>query len=375
MIAKDLLLDLVSYPSVSRVSNREVSDWVLEQFARLDMTTEETSYTDAAGHEKVNVVGKLGDGEGGLGYFCHTDVVPADDWNPAYGSPFEPTEQDERIYGRGSCDMKGSLACFLAATESIDPSRLKSPIYITCTADEEIGYLGATHLARHSEFFREMVQTGIKGIVGEPTELEVVHAHKGYVIIRTTSHGRSAHSSTNEGLNANLAMIPFLNDMKSLYDETMRDPRWHDERFAPHHLGWNIGINDFTHATNITPAKSVCTVSFRPMPGMDCEPLIERIHDSANRNGLTSEIGYNVRPLYMNPKSRFVGDLLELVGRDESPTVGYGTDGAVLQELKELVIWGPGSIAQAHTNNEWITLEQLEKGTKLYRAAIEKWCC
>src|SRR5690606_17102638 len=116
---------------------------------------------------------------GGMAYFGHTDVVPADPWFSREHGPFQPTVVGERLYGRGSCDMKGSVASMLAAAARFSPSQLKQPVYITCTADEEIGYGGAAAVVKRSKLYREMVAGGSRGIIGEPTLLEVVYAHKG----------------------------------------------------------------------------------------------------------------------------------------------------------------------------------------------------
>ena len=109
---------------------------------------------------------------------------------------------------------------------SVFPLRnLKQPFYITCTADEEVGYIGAKHVAEKSKLYREMVDGDARGIIGEPTMLEVVYAHKGTTGFSAVSRGRAAHSSTDKGLNANLAMIPFLAEMKVIHDETLAGPR------------------------------------------------------------------------------------------------------------------------------------------------------
>ena len=270
--------------------------------------------------------------------------------------------------------MKGSLACMLAAAERLSGRKLKAPLYVTTTADEEVGYGGAEQVAQRSELFREMVSGGTRGLIGEPTLLEVVHAHKGTYGFRAVSRGKAAHSSTREGLNANLAMIPFLVEMKAIHDETERDPAWHNPDFDPPVVSWNIGVNDHTRAVNITAAQSICTVYFRPMPGQQPELLLERARRAAAACGVEFEAMSQAGPLYVNPQSPFVREMLELAGREESRTVAYGTDGTMLTALENLVVCGPGSVAQAHTWDEWIALEQLERGTDLYARSIERWC-
>jgi acetylornithine deacetylase len=374
MNALEYTSDLVAFGSISSRSNADVSDYVEKVLKRLEFETERIEYTDAAGVRKVNVVGKKGAGKGGLAYFGHTDVVPADPWFSSEHGPFSPTVKGDRLYGRGSCDMKGSIGCILAAAETFSRKDFRFPLYVTCTADEEVGYTGAAEVAKRSEFFREMVAGGACGIVGEPTELEVVYAHKGTFGFQAVSHGRAAHSSTRHGLNANLAMIPFLAEMKAIHDEIEADPAWQDERFDPPTISWNIGINDHTAAVNITAPQSVCTVYFRPMPGQKPDALFNRARAAAEKNGLEFQVKSAANPLYLDPKSELITDLLAIVGRSKPTTVTYGTDGTQLTALRKLAVFGPGNIAQAHTFDEWIALEQLERGTQFYEQAIRRWC-
>ena len=366
---------LVSFESTSVLSNLPIIDHLEETLKKLAFSVERIEYDDAHGVRKANVIGKKGKGTGGMAYFGHTDVVPADPWYTDEHGPFTPTVLGDKLYGRGSCDMKGSVACVLAAAEQFDVSELKQPIYVTCTADEEIGYGGAAQVAQRSVLFREMVDGDSNGIIREPTPLEVVYAHKGTFGFKAISRGRAAHSSTREGINANLAMIPFLSEMKKIHDELETDPEWQNDEFDPPIVSWNIGINDHTQAVNITPPQSLCTVYFRPMPGQNPDLLIERAKQVAEDCGIEFEIHACAHPLYIDPDSEFVKDVLQLADKQQPRTASYGTDGAMFSEMKKLVVFGPGDIAQAHTHDEWIDLNQLERGTELYAAAIRRWCC
>ncbi len=367
--------DLIAFESTSVFSNAPVSDYVQETLTKLGFETERIEYNDDNGVQKVNVIGKKGEGSGGMAYFGHTDVVPADPWFTEEHGPFNPTIKGNKLYGRGSCDMKGSIACMMAAAEQFSAAELINPIYITCTADEEIGYGGAKQVADNSKFYREMVDGESNGIIGEPTMLEVVYAHKGTYGFVATSKGRAAHSSTREGINANLAMIPFLTEMKSIHDEIESDPSWQNDEFDPPTMSWNIGINDHTKAINITPPQSVCTVYFRPMPGQNADALVERARKAAADSGIDFDLRSQATPLYVDPQSDFVNEVLQLTGKKTPRTVSYGTDGAMLSAMKKIVIFGPGDIAQAHTHDEWIDLDQLEKGTEIYSHLIRHWCC
>lgn len=368
------LKELIPFPSVSSTSNTEVTDCIENQLRQLGFQTERVEYTDKTGVAKSNVVGKRGDGPGGFAYFAHNDVVPADDWSHSDAGPWSPVLTEDRFYARGACDMKGSLACMLAAAEQFRDAALKSPLYITVTADEEVGYCGALEVARRSEIYQQMVEGDANGIIGEPTSLQVVYAHKGSVGMQATSRGVSAHSSQAHGVNANLKMIPFLAEMKAIHDEVTGNADWEHPEFDPPGVSWNIGINDHTHAVNITPPQSVCTVYFRTMPGMDPQPLVDRSVAAAKEYGLEFFETFRGEPMYAEPSSEFIQELLQIAGQTKSHSVCYGTDASAFVKLRKKAVYGPGSIEQAHTADEWISLEQLESGTRAYADLIKAWC-
>jgi len=270
--------------------------------------------------------------------------------------------------------MKGSLACMLAAAQQLGDELLNAPLHIVCTADEEVGLQGARHLAANSTFYKSIVKHQSRAIIGEPTSLDVVHAHKGGRAMKITSTGLAAHSSTGKGINANLAMIPFLNGIREICAEIDGDSSFLDDRYDPPTINLNLGINDHTHAINITPAQSVATVYFRAMPTVDNDALVRRIESLANECGLQFEVMFSGEPVFTDPESEFIRELLTLTKTQSSHTVAYGTDGSCFSELKDMVILGPGSIRQAHTDDEWISIEQLQQGTELYRKLVQRWC-
>jgi acetylornithine deacetylase len=182
-------------------------------------------------------------------------------------------------------------------------------------------------------------------------------------------------TSTRDGINANLAMIPFLVEMKKLYEETEADPQWQNEEFDPPTVSWNIGVNDHNKAINITAPQSICTVYFRPMPGMDPDKLIDRAREAAAQCGVDFELQWCAGPVYTDPNSPFVREMLEVTGKAKPRVVAYGTDGTMFTELKDLVIFGPGSVKQAHTHDEYIELTQLEQGIEMFMRAVRRWCC
>ena len=181
-----LTQELVAYPSESQTSNVEVTQHVARVLDQLGFQIEEVPYTDEAGVDKLSIVGKLGTGEGGLALMSHDDVVPA---NPADGwlrDPYESYEANGKLYGRGSCDMKGPLAASICAAARFKAADLKAPLYIVVTADEEVLCVGAQKVTAHSKFFAE-ASTGC-GIICEPTSLRVVPRPQR--LSRHASHGQ-----------------------------------------------------------------------------------------------------------------------------------------------------------------------------------------
>ena len=387
----DLLQRLVSHASVSSSSNVAVSDAVSERLENLGFRIERSDYLDDHGVQKVNLVARrdpqanvasqphamtseaASRQAGGLAYFCHTDVVPADRWNGPGGDPFCGVVDDERIYGRGSCDMKGSLVAMISAVARIAASQQRAPIWIVCTADEEVGFVGAKNMVRHSNEYRAIVDAQPLAIIGEPTQLEVVHAHKGIVGVRITSRGRAAHSSTTAGINANKAMVPMLQTLLEIDERTQGDERYLDRRFDPPVLSWNFGVSDGCSAVNVTPGQSVAWISLRPMPEINGQDLLQEVSERAHSLGLEFKVFEGGSPLWIDPKSTAIRELCAIAG-GVPKTVCYGTDGGEFNELRHRVVCGPGDIAQAHTTDEWLALDQLAKGIDLYEKAIHRWC-
>jgi acetylornithine deacetylase len=175
------------------------------------------AYHDENGISKSCLVARKGPvSGGGLAYFGHTDVVPVNSWSFAASGPWTPHVADGRMYGRGSCDMRGSLACMLSAAHELRHAKFRAPIFYVVTADEEVGMHGARKVVEDSQLYRQIVAAQPASIVGEPTSLDVVYAHKGGRAVRATSIGRAAHSSTGQGVNATsvLRSTPFYRRLR-----------------------------------------------------------------------------------------------------------------------------------------------------------------
>lgn len=361
--------ELIAFNSISANSNASISDYLQEQLESLNFSVERITYLDENGVEKINLVGRKGEGKGGLALLGHSDTVPVDGWEE---DPFAAPIRGNRIYGRGSCDMKGALACMLAAGAAYDASDLSAPIYVVFTADEEVGCWGAAEVCHRSTF---LANNDLRyGIICEPTLMQVVRAHKGAIFLRAVATGRAAHSSTGKGLNAHLAMIPFLSEMKAIYDELCSDPKHLNDDFDPPFSDWNIGINDGGVALNMTAPQSVCTVYYRPMPGQDQESILDRSREAAEKCGVDLTIQKIGDPFSTSADSELVQTALDVTGTETAYTVPYGTDGLVFGKNMELVVLGPGDIRQAHTIDEWMDLDQFNLAIEAYKALIRTFC-
>jgi acetylornithine deacetylase len=172
-----------------------------------------------------------------------------------------------------------------------------------------------------------------------------------------------------------MKMIPFLAEMKKLNELVLSARRFRNDEFKPPHSELSIGINDHNRATNISPVQSICTLNYRPMPGVDTDGLLDKIRQSAKKHGVKLAVLHHGQPLYTALDDPLVGTALKLTGKRKAATVAYGTDGmAYVKKMKRMVVIGPGDIAQAHTVDEWIELDQLHKGVDLYTRFIDHVC-
>ncbi len=384
-----LLGSLIGFPSVSHESNQTITRYLGSILADLGFELHESEYQDEHGVTKSNLIAVRyprhpaaagaapdafrRDGAYGVTYFAHTDVVPAQEWSGP-GEAFLATITDDRVYGRGSCDMKGSLAAMITAASMITADQQVAPLRIVCTADEEIGFMGARHLVQHSAAYRELVQDQPLAIIGEPTRCRVIHAHKGIAVYRMTSQGRAAHSSSRDGLNANLAMVPMLTEIVRQYQLSETETCYRDQRFDPPTITLNFGISDHCRAFNITPARSDAWVCFRTMPEVDTSPLVAALEATARELGLGFTHYKGGPPMGCDPDHPAIRAVCDLAGEAAPQTVCYATDGGEFTQLQNRLVCGPGDIAQAHTADEWLDRQQLQQGIALYHKILQRWC-
>ena len=365
----ELAKKLISIDSTSRRSNVEIIDYLQTLLEKSRFKVERLIYTDPKGELKANLVAKKGIGIAGFGIFCHSDTVPPGDgkWGP-----FEPKVENGNLIGRGSCDMKGALAAAIIAGTKIDPAELSKPYYIVITADEENGMWGAMHVVAESNILKECWPEN--GVVAEPTSLIPIRAHKGAARIFVTAHGKAAHTSTDNGVSANFLLAPFLAEMANLSDIFKTDQRFMNDEFRPPTNGFNMVIDDGGCSPNVTPAKTVCTMSLRTMPD-DCrDEAVDMILKAAEKHGLESR-HIIVEPFYVPMESEILQAALDITGCKSGETAPYGTEALFYQDYVNLIIFGPGDINQAHSVGEWIDIGQIRMAELHYIQLIKRFCC
>jgi acetylornithine deacetylase len=269
--------------------------------------------------------------------------------------------------------MKGPTAAAMAAIAALADQPQSAPLFFFVTGDEESGMAGARLLTDNSSFYCEAVALGAVGIIGEPSELQVVNSHKGGCHFDVCSSGVAAHSSTNDGLNANWQLIPFLNYLQQLHRRCQNDPSLLNSNFSNPTLSLNVVIDNEPSAFNITVGRATCHVFFRPMPHTQWEAMLEEIKATARDMELELSSIRCLSPLLTDVERPFVRMALRLAEQTAPASACYATDGCCFDNFPDLIVLGPGSIEQAHRHDEWIEIEQLHRGTELYRKLFQQY--
>ncbi|WP_456269866.1 acetylornithine deacetylase [Kushneria sp. AK178] len=367
--ARDILATLVGFDVLSRHSNLALIEWVEQFLDAHDVSHERIASDDG---ERFNLLARIGpDVAGGVVLSGHTDVVPVtgQSWQ---SDPFTLTERDGRLYGRGSCDMKGFLACALSGVPDWCQRDLKRPIWLAFSYDEEIGCLGAPRMIEH--LIRHHPEPAAV-IVGEPTLMAPVTLQKGITTLKTVVHGVPAHSSqVNQGISAIHVASRLIGRIEDIMSELAEENQLNDAFNVPHsslHVGTVTGGN----AINIMAQHCAFEWEIRHLPEQGFDAVFERFRDYSDEleetlravNGdfaiETTTLTDTVPGLENRNNDRAMALLERLGVRDAQQAVAYATEAGQFQRAGlQAVICGPGSIEQAHRADEFITLEQLEKG-------------
>ena len=366
--AIELLAELVGFDTVSTRSNRALIERIDQWLSQRGITSAVKLTPDG---EKAVLLANIGpDLEGGVLLSGHTDVVEVadQDWDTP---PFELHRKGDRLHGRGSCDMKGFIACAMAMAPEFAGAGLKRPVQLAFSRDEEIGCLGSCDLLELID------QSGLHpevAIVGEPTGMQVVAGHKGGLVAHTEFHGVPAHSSLpDEGVSA----IPFaarfichLTDLEAAMAKEA-DPA---SPFCPGHGTINPGIIAGGTALNIFAAKCRLSWHYRSMPDEDLDRFIADIEgylQSELLPGMTARwpgagLDHQVEAAYPGLKPLAESPALalsrELTGSTKTSVLSIGTEAGYFQQAGiSSVVLGPGDIAQAHKPNEFVDIDQLNQ--------------
>jgi acetylornithine deacetylase len=365
---KALLAELVAFPTVSSDSNlaliAHLAGRLESSGARVDI------HLDPAG-QKANLFATIGpDTDGGIVLSGHTDVVPVTDQEWAT-DPFEMAERDGRLYGRGTCDMKGFIAAAVIMAPRLTEAVRDRPLHFAFTHDEEVGCIGARALA---ETLRDKGLRPAVAIIGEPTSMRIVEGHKGCFEYSTHFTGLEGHGSApDRGVNAVEYAVRYVTRLLEL-KEALKARAPARSRFDPPWTTINTGALTGGHAHNIIPGRARVDWEMRPMQAGDAEfvksdlarycaetllPAMRAVSPEADI--LTETIG-EVDGLVPADENEAKAILMELTGATEAGLVPFGTEAGIFQAMgMSAVICGPGSIEQAHKPDEFVTVAQLSE--------------
>ncbi len=377
MQSQQILADLIGFDTVSSNSNLALVAWVEDYLNRHGVSSRRIP--DETG-EKASLIATVGPADvPGYVLSGHTDVVPVEgqDWT---SDPFEARVDDGRLYGRGSCDMKGYLACVLAAVPAMVAVPLSRPIHIAFSYDEEVGCTGVRPM------LHEMADWPVRPagcFVGEPTNMQVITGHKHKISKRVVVRGRTGHSSlAPQAVNAAefaARLVVFVSDIgRRLASAGARDGLY-DLPHTTAHVGRMTGGTQL----NIVPHHAEFDFEFRAVAEDDPEALVGEVMAEARRletemQAVDPSTGIEFLPyshivgLDTEPEADITVLAKKLAGRNDHAKVAYTTEGGLFADIAGIptVVCGPGSIEQAHKADEFIELVELEKCDRFLSSLI-----
>lgn len=376
-----MLKQLVAEPSISSTtadidrSNLRVIEHLANWLDDLGFTTELMPLPDRP--DKANLIATLGaNGKkhpGGLVLAGHTDTVPVDEslWQ---SDPFQLRDSDQRFYGLGSCDMKGFFPVALHAAAAFSDKTLAAPLTIVATSDEESSMAGSRYLVESGRPRADYA------IIGEPTGMQPIYAHKGVSMISVQVHGAAGHSSDPSlGNNALDTMHAVMSALMS-FREQLAQQHQHPG-FAVNVPTLNLGCMRAGDNPNRICGHAELQIDLRLLPGMDSEAihkqLEQRCHDAAlgsNTNVTVSTVYPPVPPFESAADGGLTKTLAQLSGRTPG-TVAFGTEAHFLQTLgMQTVVWGPGHIDQAHQPDEYLEQRHILPAIDTLQKVIGQYC-
>nr|WP_246538740.1 acetylornithine deacetylase [Nissabacter archeti] len=321
---------------------------------------------------KFNMLASIGSGSGGLLLAGHTDTVPFDDgrWTR---DPFTLTEHENRLYGLGTADMKGFFAFILDALRDIDLSKLNKPLYILATADEETSMAGASYFARSTTLRPDCA------IIGEPTSLKPVRAHKGHMSNAIRIEGQSGHSSDpSRGVNAIELMHESITQLMGLRNSLKE--RFHHDGFVIPYPTMNFGAIHGGDASNRICACCELHMDIRPLPGLTLTDLNEMLNlalapvsERWPGRVTVTELHPPV-PGYECPADHHLVQVVEKLLGTKTEIVNYCTEAPFIQQLCPTLVLGPGSIEQAHQPDEYLDMAFIQPTRALITQVVHHFC-
>src|ERR1700722_6633737 len=310
-----LTRDLVAIDSRSFVSNIPIAERIEAELTGFE--TEILDYQDAAGVAKRALVAHRG-GPGGIAFSGHMDTVPDTGWqeDPWSGR----IDADLTLHGLGSTDMKGPVAAAILAARALPASM---PVSLLITTDEETTKQGARHIVQHSALARAVKPRLI--LVVEPTGMVPVRGHRSHIAFTCVATGVQAHSSTGRGYNANWSLIPFLVDMKSIYERLRTDPTLQDADYDPVFSDFNVVLDNHGAAVNVTVPIATARIKFRYSARVDPTPIVTAVYEAAARAGIAVTEAREGDPPDLPADHPLVRLCAETVGVPPR-TAPYGTD-------------------------------------------------
>ena len=374
----EMLGHLIAFDTVSSKSNLELIAFVEAYLAEFGIASRRTVSPDG---EKANLYATIGpEDAGGIVLSGHTDVVPVEG-QPWTSDPFHLTRRDSRLYGRGTSDMKAFIAVCLALAPEAAQVALRKPLHFALSFDEEVGCTGVGHLI---EDVTRNLPMPAAVIIGEPSDMKLVNAHKGGYGFRTTVTGKEAHSSQlHRAGHAVYAAIDLIQFVRQIAEEKRRAAP-SDSPFDPPYSTLSVGTIDGGTALNIVPRQCVFEWEMRPLPGDDAEEVLDRfnrfaetevlprLRETAPEASIATEVEAAVPALQPEPDSPAEALVRLLTGANQTHVVSYCTEGGLFQRAGlSTVICGPGSIDQAHKPDEFIEISQIEACEDFLRRLIE----
>ncbi|WP_338802296.1 acetylornithine deacetylase [Pseudomonas sp. RSB 5.4] len=362
-----LLKTLVGFDTTSRESNLQLIEFVRDYLAGFGVPCE-LIYN--AERSKANLFATIGPAEQpGIVLSGHTDVVPVDG-QPWTVAPFELSERDGKLFGRGTADMKGYIACVLALVPALVAAELRMPVHIALSYDEEVGCLGVRSL------LAELQQRPVKPllcIIGEPTELKPVLGHKGKLAMRCDVHGHPCHSAYAPlGVNAIEYAAELIGELGRI-GQQLKAPEHHDARFDPPYSTVQTGVISGGKALNIVPADCRFDFEIRALPSQDPTQVAQQLQAYAEQQVLPrmravsehSAIRFSELSAYPGLATDAQSQAAELIaafcGSREFGTVAFGTEGGLFDAAGiPTVVCGPGSMDQGHKPDEFVSRAQLD---------------